>query len=831
MWRVWTMKNHFYSLLMAIALVIALMLPGQAAKAAEAAPDTPVYVDGDENVTTPDDEVIPASDEAQPAPRSYGLRRDAFNGTINVLYQTPDEYGWYYIPEGTQVSFSIMPNEGFYQADHINFVVADGEIEIPNPSLTYRDENNNFQYIVPSYDNTTGWYTFTMPAYETFINAMFYPMQDTPVDPVVETETLYGIYPNAFRGTITIVEQTLNENGIYAVPEGTAVSFYVVPDEGCYLADNVIFLQEDESELAMPNPVVYYYDENGATQYIVPTYDGTTAWYTFTMPAADAFIDATFLTVEDTPVDDPVSEPLYNVDGYGYNGEITIVEQIPNEYGYYFVPEGTEISFYGTTEEGFVPTDSTTFNTDDGFFTLSNPVVTYRDENGTFCYIVPSYDDNTGWYTFTMPAADALIYMDFLPVENTPEDLYYVNPVPYCGQVTIVEQVQDENGFYRLPEGTDVSFYVTPDEDCYQAEQIHFTLGDDEELSLPNPIVTYLDESGDFRYIIPSYDDNTGWYTFTMPGRDVSIHVDCYPNEDSPVYETIHDIYPDAFNGEITIIEQTADENGWYHTSEGTEISFYVMPDEGFYQADSIIFLEDDESEIARPNPLAYYYDANSDCQYIVPSYDETTGWYSFTMPAADVFLMVSFLEIPAPEPEHFIGRVPSEGGSIEFVPENPYCSANEGDIVTVEVTADQGYKLDSFYVMNCRTLEDGSVEYIDDSYVDFTKNADGTYSFVMPDNPVQIFAIFNKTSNSGSTGHGYGWGCGFGNGWSWGFGHNYGHGNNWGYGHGIGYGYGYGNSYGHGYGHGYGYGNSCHSLIGGIVGFLSSCNPWSLFR
>lgn len=701
------MKNHFYSLLMAITLVIALMLPGQAAKAAEAAPDTPLYVDGDENVTTPDDEVIPASDEAQPAPRSYGLRRDAFNGTINVLYQTPDEYGWYYIPEGTQVSFSIMPNEGFCQADHINFVVAEGEIEIPNPSLTYRDENNNFQYIVPSYDNTTGWYTFTMPAYETFINAMFYPIQGVPVD-------------------------------------------------------------------------------------------------------------------------DPVSEPLYNVDGYGYNGEITIVEQIPNEYGYYFVPEGTEISFYGTTEEGFVPTDSTTFNTDDGFFTLSNPVVTYRDENDTFRYIIPSYDGNTGWYTFTMPAADAFIYMDFLPVEDTPEDpVYYVNPVPYCGEVTIVEQVQDENGFYRLPEGTDVSFYVTPDEDCYQAEQIHFTLGDDEELSLPNPIVTYLDENGDFRYIIPSYDDNTGWYTFTMPGRDVAIHVDCYPNEDSPVYETIHDIYPNAFNGEITIFEQTADENGWYHTSEGTEISFYVMPDEGFYQADSIIFLEDDESEIARPNPLAYYYDENGDCQYIVPSYDETTGWYSFTMPAADVFLMVSFLEIPAPEPEHFIGRVPSEGGSIEFVPENPYCSANEGDIVTVEVTADQGYKLDSFYVMNCRTLEDGSVEYIDDSYVDFTKNADGTYSFVMPDNPVQIFAIFNKTSNSGSTGHGYGWGCGFGNGWSWGFGHSYGHGNSWGYGHGIGYGYGYGNSYGHGYG----YGNSCYGLIGGIVGFFTSCNPWSLFR
>ena len=598
------MKNHFYSLLMAIALVIALMLPGQAAKAAEAAPDTPVYVDGDEDVTTPGDEVIPASDEeaipasdeAQPAPRSYGLRRDAFNGTINVLYQTPDEYGWYYIPEGTQVSFSIMPNEGFYQADHINFVVADGEIEIPNPSLTYRDENNNFQYIVPSYDNTTGWYTFTMPAYETFINAMFYPIQDTPVDPVVETETLYGIYPDAFRGTITIVEQTLNENGIYAVPEGTAVSFYVVPDEGCYLADSVIFLQEDESELAMPNPIVYYYDENGATQYIVPTYDDTTAWYTFTMPAADAFIDATFLTVEDIP-DDPV---------------------------------------------------------------------------------ISSYPIN--WHAA-------------------------------YGELTLIDYAPDEFGLYIAPEGADVSFYVMPEAGYYQADHIDFIV-DGELLALPNPIVSYTDEDGIFRYIVPTFDETTCWYTFTMP--------DSY------------------------------------------------------------------------------------------------------------VFINVNFTEIEEPVlPEYFIGRVPSEGGSIEFVPENPYCSANEGSIITFEATADQGYKLDEVYILNAGTLEDGSIEGIDGSYVEFTKNEDGTYSFEMPANPVQIFAIFNKTSNSGSTGHGNGWGCGFGNGWGWGFGHNYGHGNNWGYGHGFGYGYGYGNSYGHGYG----YGNSCHSLIGGIVGFLTSCNPWSLFR
>ncbi|MCR5532135.1 MAG: hypothetical protein K6F26_09840, partial [Lachnospiraceae bacterium] len=96
------MQKHFYSLLMAVFLVIALTLPGKAAKA-EASQDDFQYFGEDEA----------ADSEAQP----YGLRADVFNGEAVVLYETPDEYGWYYIPAGTTVSFYGMPETGYYQAE------------------------------------------------------------------------------------------------------------------------------------------------------------------------------------------------------------------------------------------------------------------------------------------------------------------------------------------------------------------------------------------------------------------------------------------------------------------------------------------------------------------------------------------------------------------------------------------------------------------------------------------------------------------------------------------------------------------------------------------
>jgi hypothetical protein len=396
------------------------------------------------------------------------------------------------------------------------------------------------------------------------------------------------------------------------------------------------------------------------------------------------------------------------------------------------------------------------------------------------------------------------------------------------GEIVVLYETPDEYGWYYIPAGTTVSFYGMPETGYYQAESSLWMVAEG-EIELPNPVITYRDADNNFQYIVPTYDETTGWYSFTMPEAETFINISFLPIQDIPE-DPVEALYPinwSAANGEFRLIELNANEEGDYLVTAGTEVSFSVMPEEGFCYADHINFLVGEEI-LELPNPLVSYTDDDGIFHYIVPTYDDVTGWYTFTMPDSYVFINVDFTEI---NPGYFIGRVVAEGGSIEFVSENPESSACEGDIVTVEVTADQGYNLDEVVIFNAATLEDGSIEYIEDSYVDFWKNEDGTYSFVMPANPVQIFANFSKPSNpnSGSNGHGNGWGNGFG----WGFGHNHGWG--YGYGHGIGYGYdhnnyGYGNyGYGYGgYGFGYGYGNSCHSLLGGLVGLL---NSWGLFR
>ena len=139
-------------------------------------------------------------------------------------------------------------------------------------------------------------------------------------------------------------------------------------------------------------------------------------------------------------------------------------------------------------------------------------------------------------------------------------------------------------------------------------------------------------------------------------------------------------------------------------------------------------------------------------------------GTYSFVMPANPVIINAVMYENTI---GNFIGRCPSEGGDLEFVNDDQWF-ATEGEVVSFRAVAEQGYELDRVEVMNCRELENGGLEAIDGSYVTVTKNADGTYSFVMPDNGVQVFAIFTEkvttpVYNPFCPTFGWGWGFGFG--------------------------------------------------------------------
>ena len=546
---------------------------------------------------------------------------------------------------------------------------------------------------------------------------------------------------------------------------------------------------------------------------------------------------------EPTPDADPAYVPTYALNTQAFNGEITLIDYAADEFGWYYIPAGTEVSFFISTEIGYYQAPSHLFNVNDQELELSNPVITYLDENKNFCYIVPTFDESNYCFSFTMPAAEAHIAATFLPIQDTPVEpvvnTYPLSADAFNGKIIVLYAEQDEYGWYNIPVGTEVSFYLQADDGFCAADSCNF-LVDGEERPLPNPVVSFLNENNEFCYFAPTYDDATGWYSFYMPAFQVFINASFIPEEEIPV-EPVVNTYPlsaDAFNGEITVLYAEQDADGYYNIPEGTEVSFYLTADDGFYAADSCNFLVDGE-ERPLPNPVVSFLNENNEFCYFAPTYDETTGWYSFIMPSCQAFINASFVEMQ-PENEYFIGRVAYEGGSIEFVPENLNSTAKEGDVVIFEVTADQGYNLDEVVIFNAYTLEDGSIEADQNSPVEFTKNADGTYSFVMPANPVQIFANFSKpsTPNPGNgNGHGNGNGNGHGNGHGnnghgngWGYGNNHGnsHGIGWGcnYGIGYGYGYGYGNSFGYGsYGYGsYGYGNYGYgSLLGGIVGILTS--------
>lgn len=100
---------------------------------------------------------------------------------------------------------------------------------------------------------------------------------------------------------------------------------------------------------------------------------------------------------------------------------------------------------------------------------------------------------------------------------------------------------------------------------------------------------------------------------------------------------------------------------------------------------------------------------------------------YTGTMPNEDVAVEVVF----AKKALHAIQITSDEGGTAKTDLSNAY----SGQAVTVTVSADDGYVFDGISVK----------ENTSENTVDCTKNEDGTYSFVMPDDAVNVYAKFRE--------------------------------------------------------------------------------------
>ena len=184
--------------------------------------------------------------------------------------------------------------------------------------------------------------------------------------------------------------------------------------------------------------------------------------------------------------------------------------------------------------------------------------------------------------------------------------------------------------------------------------------------------------------------------SFTMPAGNVEIEA----------------VFRELGSYEIDIAEN---ENGTVNVvesaKEDAEVTFTVNADEG-YEIDQV----------------TYSYNKTSGGVYAdTLEADPDDGSYTFTMPAADVIISVSYKAI-----DYKVTVTKSDNGTVKTDAEDNL--ANIGDVITITIEPVEGYKL----VENSIEVLDGN-----DIDVDFEANDDGTYSFEMPASDVTITAEF----------------------------------------------------------------------------------------
>ena len=238
---------------------------------------------------------------------------------------------------------------------------------------------------------------------------------------------------------------------------------------------------------------------------------------------------------------------------------------------------------------------------------------------------------------------------------------------------------ETENGKVAAPttanEGSAVSFTVTPS-DNFVVDSVSVT-----------------DAAGSD---VETTKQEDGSYTFVMPSGDVTIKATFKEVAPEVVIYKINLKNPE--NGTVKIDKEAA---------ENSLAKLTVVPDEG-YVVDQVTVRTVDGK--------------------VVDITDEGAGVYSFTMPASDVDVEVTFKAEGAVEKTYKVTVADSKNGKVT-VPQKTY---KAGEKVVLTATPDKGYKLDT---ISATTKEGKEIK--------LQKQKDGTYTFEMPANDVTIKASF----------------------------------------------------------------------------------------
>ena len=201
------------------------------------------------------------------------------------------------------------------------------------------------------------------------------------------------------------------------------------------------------------------------------------------------------------------------------------------------------------------------------------------------------------------------------------------------------------------------------------------------------------------------YANNQRVYLY-KPAQTYYVTTNCQPNDNS---------------GYITLGEGVLnDGNGNYTSQQYDNVNFFVGPTDG-WGVGTVTVTNLSTNEVTTLTPTATGDFGNN---------------YNFPMPAANVNITANFLE---PVEIDTICN-PANGGQFNFISGytnfNGQYYSNDGKTVTFKPTAADGF------IFNSVTITDNGVT------TTMTPDADGVYSFVMPDHPVTLTANFEEATD-----------------------------------------------------------------------------------
>lgn len=306
------------------------------------------------------------------------------------------------------------------------------------------------------------------------------------------------------------------------------------------------------------------------------------------------------------------------------------------------------------------------------------PNTNYELASLTWSYNGTAYDI-TDTKSFTMPAGDVTVTATFKATEPDPEPAKYTVSAN-TGNFTI-----SGTGDYEKDEI--VSLTITPNTGYYL-----YSVRIDGKYKEPGAV---------------------GYYTFTMPGHDVSVEVVAKPYSDWRDWHNI-DTYSNSVDGGISVVSGAL---------EGSTVTFRVWSNFKYdYNYDYRVYVTNDRTGAT----VKYDYDAY---------YDE----YSFTMPDDDVTISVYFDHVG----DYSITKDVEGDGSIYV-----QSSADYDEPVWITVKPDSGQSLTSLRVFRENygwyQTSDGKWHGYGKAEVDveYSKYYDAYY-FYMPADDVVVYARF----------------------------------------------------------------------------------------